>query len=56
MNPQEILISTQKSVCEKDMLETFDKLKELRKNQLNSQKSITEHQQKLKEAEQKYET
>lgn len=37
-NPQELFASTQKSVCSDELIDSFDKLKELRYNQLNGNK------------------
>lgn len=50
-NPQELFASTQKSVCDEDMIEMFDQLKELRSNQLNGNKQIQKTEDLLKENE-----
>ncbi|XP_031636219.1 structural maintenance of chromosomes protein 5 [Contarinia nasturtii] len=50
-NPQELFASTQKSVCTEEMIETFDKLKELRHNQLSDNKNVQRTQDLLREHE-----
>ncbi|XP_055533041.1 structural maintenance of chromosomes protein 5 [Wyeomyia smithii] len=55
MNPQEILLNTQASVCEPRMIEVLDQLREKRKEQKNVTKSTVDHAAKLKEAESKNE-
>lgn len=54
-NPQELFASTQKSVCDEEMINTFDQLKELRFNQLNGNKQIQKTEDLLKENERRVE-
>lgn len=55
MNPQEILINTQNSVCSKDILETFTKLTELQNTDKNSDKEYSSNILKLTEAQKRNE-
>lgn len=50
-NPQELLNSTQISVCPRDVIEHFAKLKELRQEQLNGKGSVQSYHNALKENE-----
>lgn len=54
-NPQELFASTQKSVCDEDMIETYNQLKELRYNQLNGNKQMQKTEDLLKENERRVE-
>ncbi|XP_053684572.1 structural maintenance of chromosomes protein 5 [Sabethes cyaneus] len=55
MNPQELLMNTQASVCSSNMIEVMDQLLEKRKEQKDVTKSTADHAAKLKEAESKNE-
>lgn len=54
-NPQELFASTQKSVCSEEMIESFDKLKELRNIQLNGNKQTERTADLLREHERRVE-
>lgn len=55
MNPRELLLNTQASVCAPNMMELMDEMMDKRKQQKNVTKSNTDHLAKLKEAEAKNE-
>lgn len=55
MNPHEILINTQNSVCSKDILDSFTKLTELQNRDKNSDKEYTANVSKLNEAQKRNE-
>lgn len=54
-NPQELLNSTQVSVCPRDVIEHLNKLKELRHEQLSGKNSVQTYQTALKENEERIE-
>lgn len=54
-NPQELFASTQKSVCSDEMFEQFDKLKELRAQQLCGDKQLKRTAELLRENERRFE-
>lgn len=54
-NPQELFASTCKSVCDEDMISTYEQLKELRSNQLNGNKQIQKTADLLQEHERRVE-
>lgn len=54
-NPQELFASTQKSVCSDEMFEQFDKLKELRSEQLCGDKQLKRTAELLHENERRIE-
>lgn len=55
MNPRELLLNTQASVCSPSMIEQMDRLIDMRKQQKNVTKSNADNLAKLKEAEAKNE-
>lgn len=55
-NPQELFASTQKSVCSDQMFEQFDKLKELRTQQLCGDKQLKRTAELLRDNERRFET
>lgn len=51
MNPQELLTNTQSSVCQPEVLQAFETLKEYRQQQKSDGKELDENRAKLKENE-----
>lgn len=52
-NPQELLDSTQQSVCSKEIIEQFNELKKLRRQQLGGDDSVQKYQKSLMENEER---